>query len=166
MESKKNNKFKLFGKVSVFDILIVILIAAVVVFMAYFLFLTKKEGGEKTVNYTITMYRQNIGFEKNVKVGEKIYSSTDDKYYGTIKSVNVKDHMETNINMNSNQPVLSKIPDVEDIEIVVEVNANVADRIMIDNYRLHINGEIYVKNPEFSAVGTVTAIDRASFNEG
>lgn len=161
-----DKKGKLFGKLSVFDILLIIIIAAVAVFAVRFLFKPKADAGKSELIYTITVDNQRKGTEINVKPGDKLYNKIDKYELGEIISVATEEKTEELFDEETGKANIVSHPVYQNIKVTLKGSFTVkADGYYYNQKPLRVNDIIYVTNQNFSGSGIISGISRRVSDE-
>jgi len=112
-------------KLSLFDKVILVVIALAIVLVAYKALSVNKTGGTGShndyVDTTFTVFIENVRMAtvEALNVGDKIYESKTGTCFGTITELNYQNHMEAEINAN-NEAVWVVLPGYYDVEMTIE----------------------------------------------
>jgi len=154
-------KYKLFKVINVFDIVLIIL-CAVVVYGAYVLSMPQEviaaEG--RTVRFTLEFSDRPTGFHEGISEGPLVVESSRGTAIGHVVYAyglpflqDVPD--EANLRINRT-PVEGR----EFTYVVVETTANVSDlETEVNQIRLVVNREIYVRSRDFAGLAFITAVE-------
>lgn len=158
-----NNK-KLFGKINVFDIIIIALILVVAVAVLGIYYSKQKKVVTKSVKttYTLELIDNPLGFAKLVKEGDIIKDSIKNFNMGTIIKVEQTPNTKVLNDLVNETIVENETPDRE--RVVLTVEANVVDNstdLLVDNqYDIRVGKDVYVKGPRYGGVGYILSIQR------
>ncbi len=123
-----NKEGKLFGKVSIVDVfvVIVILIAAFGVYTRFFTANERVSVTEKKLEYEIKVSKVREGTFNALSKKGPMYDATTKEYMGEIKDVRSEDCYEEQ-ELKDGSLVNAKIPDRFDVTVTVEVDGNMTD---------------------------------------
>lgn len=154
-----DKKFKLFGKISIFDILIILVVIGIISFSIYFLFAPKNTGETSDVTYKVLIEKRKLGFENNIHVGDKVYNKTDNYEMGEILSFTTKEYEDAVYNEKENKYEMQKYPDLQTIELVIKGTfANKDDRFYYNDEGLNANTSVTLMNEYFCSYSTIDFI--------
>lgn len=170
-KEKDMKKYKLFGKIPVFD-LIIILVLIAVGFAAVRIVLTSKSGNaylnseSKTVRYTIDFYNLSMLVKGVPEPGEHVYDSLTNNEIGKVVSVTTRPFVSYSFNMETGETVATEYTDRQFVTIVVEAVATISDReTQINNIRIGMGKVITVNMPSLCASGVIIEIEEVTGND-
>lgn len=154
-----DKKFKIFGKISLLDILIILVVIGIVSFSAYILFTPNNSSETSEVTYKVLIEMKRSGFEKNIKVGDKVYNKTDNYEMGEILSFTTKEYEEAIYNEKENVYEMQKYPDHQTIELIIKGTfTNKDDRFYYNDNGLSANTPVTLMNENFCTHSTIDFI--------
>ena len=154
-----DEKYRLFGRLSLFDIIIILVLIAVVIFAAYFLFLPKTSGDTAEVTYRVLLERQPYGLDNNIAVGDKVYNKTDNYEMGEIISFTTREYEDAVYNEKTGTAKMQKYPGKQTIELIIKGNfINREDRFYYNDTGLSSNTQLTFISKNFNAYGTIDFI--------
>lgn len=158
MENKK-----IFGKINIFDIIIllVVLIVAVLLFM----FLRNTNETTSTAQekiYTIKLEKLVAGTSNNIKQGDKIYDNEINSFIGEVVSVEKKDYTKVIENYETNEYVEAVVEDYENaiLEIKVGLNDSGSDLKTSSDYIIKVGKQVFLRGPNYAGSGYIIQIER------
>ena len=157
---------KLFGKINLVDILIVIVfaVAALIVYKVLFESETTVNIGAKyfTTKCTIRIDALPEGASYYLQVGAPIYDNETNVYVGKLLEATSGDYKVIKTNHKTNEFVESVMPGYESIYATVEVNVSDqgADLITADNYYIKVGKYINLRSGNLAGGGYITSIER------
>ena len=168
-----DNKGKLFGKVSIIDICVILIIVIGVV-GAYITFSTLNSGklndnSKLALNSAAPAETAVVTFEvkgiramtkDGIRIGDEVYDTEDNKFIGTIKEVSSKP-AQGNYVANDGSFYKAVIPEKYDVEILVEVtgkNTNTGFHTESELQLLY-GKEIEIKTPTIKTTPKVSGIE-------
>ncbi|MCK5758755.1 MAG: DUF4330 family protein [Clostridiales bacterium] len=144
-----DKNMKLFGKVSLLDILIIlIVIAGIIAAGAYF----GKHGtgigsvDTQPITYEVMVKKVDMEIAENIKVGDQVNDRVKGYKRGVVESVVVVLHSEKATDLTTGAQALKEYPGLYDVVIKIAVNAEVTDRyINLSGNRMDIGKEAYLQ---------------------
>ncbi|MBR4949519.1 MAG: DUF4330 family protein [Clostridia bacterium] len=154
-----DDKYRLFGKISIFDIIIILLIIGAICFAAYSFFAPKTVGEIVPVTYKVVFEKQPLGLEKNISVGDKIYNKSTGYEMGEIISLATKETEAILYNDETGLATIQKYKTAQAIELIVKGNfTNMEDRYYCGDIGFGANTAITFHNDKFVAGGVIDFI--------
>lgn len=144
-----DKNMKLFGKVSLLDVLIIlIVIAGIIAAAVYF---GKHGTGVGTVDtqpitYEVMVKKVDSDIGNDIKVGDQVNDRVKGYNRGVIESIEVVLHSEKATDLTTGAQSLKEYPGLYDAVIKININAEVTDRyINISGNRMDIGKEAYLQ---------------------
>ncbi|MCL2462374.1 MAG: DUF4330 domain-containing protein [Defluviitaleaceae bacterium] len=156
-----DRKFRLFGKISILDIILVILLVIFVVLAYQFSApqTVSAKAGDKQITYVVEIQKRKLDFADQIKVGAKLYDSIKGYYIGDITDVSTKPYTEDTYDTVDGKIVRPDIPGYYFIYVTVQAQAQVTDKdTLVGQYEVLVGETVYVKNADFAAGGYVVAM--------
>ncbi|MDR1642353.1 MAG: DUF4330 domain-containing protein [Clostridiales bacterium] len=165
MKNRKfvDEKLRLFGVVSIVDILLVCLFAVFIALAIQFSApqSVAAKAGDVSLEYMIELQKKLPGFADSITIGADLYDSQKGYHIGTIKSVLETDYLEDLPDHNGNIIRRGKIPGFHTIYITVEATAQVTDMATsVGAFDIMVGKEIYVKNKDFASSCYIVKTER------
>ncbi|MDR1065857.1 MAG: DUF4330 domain-containing protein [Clostridiales bacterium] len=158
-----DGKFRIFGKVSLADILFVAIAAAVIAAGVKFSAprsAAAKIGGVK-IRYTAEMYKKTTDFKENVKIGDVVYDSLKGFEIGTIVEVYALPYMEDVPDARKGVIRRTPIDGLEYVYAVIEANAQVTSgSTAIGEYEVMVGKEAFIKSKSFASSAYFIKLER------
>lgn len=164
MKVIENNK--LFGKINLIDILllIVVIILASVVYNVAFKSETTVNLGAKyyTTQYIVKMDDLPIGASDYLKIGADVYDNETNVFVGKLTDFESGDYIMIKANRELNEFVETKIPNRETVYATIEVDVSDqgSDLITSNNYFVKVGKYMSIRCENFAGGGYVTLISR------
>lgn len=158
-----DNKGKIFGKVNIVDLFVIIIIIAAIAF-TYFKFNMSEHSDVTSSNvkaeYTFMINSLRSFSVDAFSVGDKIYDDENGKCIGTIKDIKTKDAYDY-ITKTDGTVAYSKLPERYTVELCVEVEAVLNDKGLIVNgaKTLHNNQKIVVYTQKVQTEGQIIDVN-------
>ncbi len=156
---------KLFGKVSIFDVIIILIGITVVIFAYRYLYASNT--GKASNNYINTKFKVKldnlpIGTSEHITIGDQIYDNETNVYVGKVIEFEVKEYKKIIENYDENKYVESTVPNRETIILTLETSVQDAqtDLITANNYYIKVGKELYVRGSSYAGGGYIIQIDR------
>ena len=157
---------KLFGKINLIDILIVIvfLVAALVVYKVLFESETTVSIGAKYYTTTCTIRIEALleGASQYLEIGAPVYDNETNVYVGKLLDARSGDYKVIKVNQETDEFIEVAMPGYETIYATVEVNVSDqgADLITADNYYIKVGKYINLRTGNLAGGGYITTIER------
>lgn len=156
-----DNKGKLFGKVNIIDlsiILVVVLVAAAV----YGVYFRKTESAEATadrIEYDVELTVKPEEFVDAIKIGDEIRDSVRGHYLG--KVIDKKKLPATKVieNIDKGEFVKAEIPGMYDVIVTIEANGMVTPRsILAEGVEVKVGQRMYIKGKGYASPGYIVRL--------
>lgn len=157
-----DKKFRLFGRIGVLDILIVLLIIIGIVFAMRFSVNTNAGAASSSqkITYTILLSKKMPGFENNIIAGQKVFDSLKGGEIGVILNYNVKPNLTTYPDLMTGKLVQAEVTGLNDIEVTISADARInTDAVMIGDYDIPVGKEMFIKTKGFASSGFCVKLD-------
>lgn len=157
---------KLFGKINLMDILLLIAIAIVgiVVYNVVFKSETTVNMGATyfTTTCTIKIDDLPVGASEYLKVGADVYDNETNVFIGKLVEFTSGDTMSIRANHEKNEFIEAKVPFKETVYMTLEVDVSDqgADLVTANNYYVKVGKYLSVRSNNFAGGGYMTFIDR------
>lgn len=153
-----DEKGRLFGKINIIDLLIVLLIAAVGT-GAYVMF----SGGNdrqvlqsSKVVYDFEITNVNQDFVDAINSGDPIRNSVRGNDLGTVVSKSARKATMLNEDLVNGRYVIAEVPNAYDVVITIEANANITPaNVIISGEEVKVGKKIYIKGKGYANQGFV-----------
>jgi hypothetical protein len=149
-----DKKFKLFGKIGVLDILIVLIIVIGVLFALRFSVNTNAgaAAGTQKITYTVLLAKKLPGFEKDIIAGQKVFDSLNGGEIGVVLGYEIRPNLTTYPNLTTGQLVQTQVEGLNDIEVTISADAKLLqDAVMIGDYDVPVGKEMFIKTKSFAS---------------
>ena len=159
-----DKKFRLFGKVSVMDILIVAAVVAIAYAGVRFSAPVSVEAtaSDTTIIYTVELTNKRSEFIDNVRVGETLFDSVRGFEIGRIISVDSRPFYADAPDFENNVIRRGEVDGFSFIHIEVEAQAQISDRATsVGNFDVMVGMEVFVRTRDFASTGFVIRLERA-----
>lgn len=160
MTTQKN--FKLFGKIGVLDIIIILLLIIGIFFALRFSVNTNAGAAANTqkVSYTILITKKKPGLEKDIIIGQKAFDSLKGSEIGVVSGYNVIPYKTTQPNGLTGDLIRSEVQGLYDIEVTITADAKVSQSgVMIGDYDVNVGKEMFIKSKSFASPGYCIGLD-------
>ncbi len=157
---------KLFGKINIVDIvlLLIILVVGIVGYKKIFTNDSNVSIGAKYYKTDFTLKVSSVpeSLVKYLETGVDVYDNETNSYIGKVVSFSSGECLVNKINLNTNEYVLTETPEKINIYLVVEVEVADTDGDLINanNYYVKIGKYINVRAGKFAGGGYITEITR------
>ena len=161
-ENKKPFRLRL----NLFDGIVLVIILAVCLFFLWSRFRPEPEQGSSdnwtTVRYSVHISQVLEGTSELIQPGDPLEYTLEPAQLGTVVSVESSPCVVSGLDEENLTAIESVLPGYESIDLVVEAQCEEedyclrADGVVV----LRTNGTLYIRGPEFAAVGIITEIER------
>lgn len=154
---------KLFGKINVIDIFI--LLVLILIFMVVYVYLGKTTANTLNTNSYLFQYEmQNISKQTadSVKVGDKIYDNETNAYIGQVVNVEICNYTIRTVDYQTNEFVNAEFPDRYNVLMTIENNLadTGKDLKTVDDYVVKVGKRVYVRGGLYAGSGYIVYIER------
>jgi hypothetical protein len=154
-------KYRLFGFINPFDVLIFAGIIALVYGASVFSAprqVTAREG-TPLIRYTIELSEKEEGFHKKIEPGAVVFDSLRGQEIGRVINAYALPYREDAPDMETGIFRRAPVAGMEFTYIEVEAHAQISDSaISIGQYDIAVNKEVFVRSKRFAGQGYITAI--------
>lgn len=157
---------KLFGKINILDILIVVVVLVVGGFAYFKLFGEdgKMSIGGKYVDTVceIKLDGVHLGMDKYIEVGSEVYDNETNVYIGKVVSFTSGDYITTRQDNVNNKYVRETVPGKESVylNVAISVADTGPDLINENNYYIKVGKRLDIRAKNFAGSGYITDIQR------
>ncbi|MCL2853034.1 MAG: DUF4330 domain-containing protein [Defluviitaleaceae bacterium] len=158
-----DKKFRLFGKLSVMDILMVTAVAALAYVGVQFSAPVSVEASpsDTTIIYTVELTNKRSEFINNVIVGEPLFDSIRGFEIGRIISVDSRPFYADAPDFENNVIRRGEVEGFSFIYIEVEAQAQITERATsVGNFDVMVGMEVFVRTRDFASAGFVVTLER------
>ena len=126
-------KYRLFGKIPVFDLVIVLLLVVIAV-VFYFVFTSSQSGSSilnsqtKTVRYTVDFLNLSSDVKGVPDPGEKVYDTDTNTEIGKVVAASSRPFVNQSYNTANGEIVATEYSDRQVISVVIETKAIVSEK--------------------------------------
>ena len=154
---------KLFGKINIFDIIILLIVLVLTVGVVIFLRNTEKTtntSNEKT--YMIKLDKVIAGTSEKIKQGDKIYDNEINSFIGEVVSVEKKDYTRVIENYETNELVEANVEEYETLILKLKTDLNDAGSDLKTNndYVIKVGKQVFLRGPSYASAGYIIQIER------
>ena len=157
-------KYRLFGKIPVFDVILVLLIAAVVVFA--FMFFKRNDmmpTESRTIRYVLELKNINNAIESMPQEGETVTDGKANIAIGTVVSSESIEYASNWFNAETGEVYRNVLSDRHTVRVVVEAKANISDQgIFVNNVRISVASQVSARMPSLSSNAVVMSIEEVA----
>lgn len=160
-----DKNFRIFGKISIMDILLTALVIVVMFALNEFAAPQSVKAGpnDTKIRYTVELYRKDRDFSKNVKIGEILYDSEKGYEIGKIADVYELPYREDSPDFENKVYKRAEVDGISNVYVVVEATAQITDvSTNVGQYQVMVGKEAFVKSKSFAAGGYIVIIERLS----
>ncbi|MCL2616475.1 MAG: DUF4330 domain-containing protein [Defluviitaleaceae bacterium] len=160
-----DKKFRLFGKLSVMDILIVAIVAVISYVGVQFSAPVSVEAApsDTRIIYTVELTNKRSDFINNVHIGDTLFDSIRGFEIGRIISVDSRPFYADAPCFDTNIIRRGEVEGFSFIYIEVEANAQISERATsVGNFDVMVGMEVFVRTRDFASAGFVVRLERAN----
>lgn len=154
---------KLFGKINLIDIAIILVVLAILIF-AYLYFGKSKVGIDTTEKYVFQYEMQNVLKQTadSIKIGDKVYDNETNAYIGMIVGVDISNYKMRTVNHQTNEFVSSDVPDKYNVVVSIENNLidTGSDLKTTEDYVVKVGKRVYLRGGLYAGSGYIVYIER------
>ena len=157
-----DKNFRLFGKLSIMDILMVAGVAALAYVGVQFSAPISVEAvSDTTIIYTVELTNKRSEFIDNVIVGETLFDSVRGFEIGRIISVDYRPFYADAPDFENNIIRKGEVEGFSFIYIEVEAQAQISDRATsVGHFDVMVGMEVFVRTRDFASTGFVVRLER------
>lgn len=159
-----DNKGRLFEKVSIIDVLILVVVIAAVGFV--YIFFVKGEtqiqtsSDTQTVRYIAEIRDVNKALTEMPKVGEEVYNSSKNFYIGKVVAVEAQPNLEVKENTVDGSHDLFEQEDRYRVLITIEAEAAISDRyILVGSQYVRVGEKLPIKGKGYAGLSYIVAVE-------
>lgn len=158
-----NEKKKFQWKPNIFDVVIVLLGAAV---MALIVLVLRPAAANvnktEALEYTVELINMPEGTWKNIQAGDALIDNVKNQDLGTVVSVEPVPYTMSMAKADGSAVVESSVPNYESILVVVRSDMSITDKAVITSggFAVRVGTDVYVKGPSYAGSGYVVAVER------
>ncbi len=156
-----DRKGRLFGKINIIDltiILIIVLIAGAV----YHVYFREDESAQvlaHRIEYDIELAARPETLVEVIAVGDNIWDSVRGHYLGTVVDKQVRPATKVSEDMVKGKYIVAKIPNMYDVIITLEANGRVTPySILAEGIEVKVGQRIYVKGKGYASPGFIVGL--------
>ena len=157
---------KLFGKINIIDIIIVliILVVGIGVYSIVFKDETSNTIGKQYFKTICIAKLENMpaGSSEFLKIGADVYDNTTNTYIGKVKEISSGEYIKIEENYETNTFVETKVPNKETVYVTIDVNVadQGSDLVTDSNYFVKVGKDLHLRSSNFGGFGYIISIDR------
>lgn len=157
-------KYRLFGKIPVFDIVLIAVLLAIA-FVCFNIFSSSNSGSvitsseTKTIEYKVEFTNLSDRISNNPAIGEKVYDNSTNSNVGAVVAVDESNYIMIGYNNETGETVSTEMTDRKNIILVVKTQAVISDMgIDVNGVKLGIGRVLTFNMPSLCASGVITEI--------
>lgn len=154
-------KYRLFGKVNIFDIILVAVVIAIV-YGAYVFAMPGQVAADNSrlVRFTVEFGEQREGFHAQIEPGALVIDSRLDVAIGHVVSAYSLPFLRDVQDEYSNIWRRTPVEGLEFTYVVIETNANVTDSLIeVNGFRIMVNTHAGIRSRDFAGYGFIVRIE-------
>lgn len=156
---------KIFGKLNIIDLLIILLIIAVGI-VGYAFFKgdtpTLTTANQKEYIFTIQMQKTDKNIFNKINIGDKIYDNENNAYIGEVISKEQKEYRELANDYKNNKKVYAVNDKYINIDIAVKNNLLDKGNNLVTNeeYKIKVGRQVAIRGNNYAGSGYIILIER------
>jgi len=152
-----DRRWRLFGRVSLIDVLLVALFAAVIAFM-----ITISRPAEAAADtpqsgnftFTVELSCKDAGYEDNVEIGARVYDNLKGIYLGTVRDVEVRPYKSLASDQQAGIWRESEVEGLNFVYVTVEGDAVRTDMTTtVNDVEVVVGKELFIRSGRFASGG-------------
>lgn len=154
-----DSKGRLFGKINIVDLLIVLLIISIAggIYIVFFGGSDKQVVETRKVVYDFEITNVNMEFIDAITPGDPIRDSTRGNELGTVVSKTSRNATMLNEDLINGRYVIADVPDAYDVVITIEAKANITPaNIIVGGAEVKVGKKFFIKGKGYANQGFVT----------
>ncbi len=157
------NRFKLFGIISVIDI---IMLAVLIFFVAMVIRFSEKKqvsaaDGSGNVRYTVEIQRRENGYSDNIRPGEKVYDTLKGSEIGVVSEVYTQKYKVDAPDFSINEYKRPEVDGYYNVYVVIEAPGTVTSQATtVGDYEIMVGKEAYIRAKSFSGGGYIINLEK------
>jgi len=156
-----DGKGRLFGKINIIDLLIVLLVIAIAggVYLVFFGGSDKQVVETSKVIYDFEITNVNKDFVDAINMGDFIRDSTRGNELGTVVSKAPRKATMLNEDLINGRYIIAEVPDAYDVVITIEADADITPaNIIVGGAEIKVGKKFFIKGKGYANQGFVTKI--------
>ena len=152
-------------RMNLFDGIVLVIILAVGLFLLWTQFRPEEEPASSEwvpVRYSVRLNQVLEGTSELIQPGDPLEYTLEDAQLGTVVSVESAPCITTGLDEEALTPISSVLPGYESVDLVVDAMCEEEDYCLRAGgvVVLRTGDQLYIRGPQFAAVGTITEIER------
>lgn len=157
-----DKRLRLAGKVSLFDLLLILIVAAVVAFAVRMSEIKDVMAGSaaKPITFTVELTQQDEGFYSHVRPGQKVYDNQKGYYLGELIKAEEVPYMglapDTSLEVVREYPVEGR----SCLLVTVKADAQLSDEFtLVNDVEISVGKEMFIRGADFAGKGYCVMVD-------
>jgi hypothetical protein len=154
-----DGKGRLFGKINIVDLLIVLLVISLVtgVYLVFFGGSDKQVVESSKVVYDFEITNVNKDFVDAINAGDPIRDSVRGNELGTVVSKASKKATMLNEDLENGRYIIAEVPNAYDVVITIEAQANITPaNVIVGGAEVKVGKKFFIKGKGYANQGFVT----------
>lgn len=156
-----DGKGRLFGKINIIDLLIVLLVIAIAggIYLVFFSGSDKQAAETSKVVYDFEITNVNKDFVDAINPGDPIRDSTRGNELGTVVSKESRKATMLNEDLINGRYIIADVPNAYDVVITIEADADITPaNIIVGGAEIKVGKKFFIKGKGYANQGFVTKI--------
>ncbi|MBQ1333852.1 MAG: DUF4330 domain-containing protein [Clostridia bacterium] len=152
----RERQYRLFGKVGVLDIIIVVLV--ILGLYAAFSYAVNMDvsaaNGQKQIEYGVYLTKKDAAFEDRIEIGMNVYDSLKGQKIGTIVGYDVEPYSTIQPNIVTGEMVKSSVDGYYNYIVVISASADISEATTaVGSYEVAVGKEMFLRTKTFASGG-------------
>ncbi len=155
-----DEKGRLFGRVNVIDIAIILIIITVGFVAAKFIFPdANKEVVTRKIEYDVELLHNTRELAEMIKIGDEIRDSVKGEYLGKIIKTEIRPTTMITANTDEGRFIKAELPNLYDVIITLEASGKETENsIIAEGQEIKVGKRMYVKGKGYAGAGYILGI--------
>ncbi len=161
--SKVFSNRKLFGKINIIDIIIlVIFIAGIIIGYKYLSRSNRVITNLTEQKFSIVLKESKQEIQNYINIGDKVYDNENNNYIGEVVSFEIIPSERIIKDYDNEQFVSSKVDGLVDVRLLIKASLkdNKTDFKTTEDYEIRVGKDIFLRGPNYSGKGYVVSFER------
>lgn len=149
-----DKQYRLFGKLSLLDLLLAVLVVCVAVGGQMLTRTTAAQSGQ-ALTFTVELSRQEEGFSQQIHIGQALYDNLKGIYLGQIAAVEATPYLGSSDDLTAGVRRQAPVEGLESVLVTVQATGaqKTGPSTVVNDYELAVGKEMFVRSADFSCSG-------------
>lgn len=157
-----DKKFRLFGKISIVDLFLIIMVVVIAFFAIRLSEIKDVVAASDTVpiEFTVELTHQDTGFYSHVKPGQKIYDNKKGYYIGELVAAEEVPYMGLASDMEAEAVRDYPVEGRSCLLVTVAADADISDEfILVNDVEISVGSEMFIRGSDFAGKGYCVVVN-------